>query len=84
MWDQVSSAAQSHKLALSYFSFIAALEDTRSVLAYAPELCVKLQGAYVDVGYAYREVSNVNIFLVSQGQIVKSRLELLKWLEVLV
>ena len=63
MWNQVSSAAQSHKLALSYFSFIAALEDTRSVLAYAPELCVKLQGAYVDVGYAYREVSNVKYLL---------------------
>ena len=66
-WNQDSrSDARSLFLALTQFSFIVALEGTKSVLAYTRALSVKLQGHYVDVAYAYREVKNVKAVLQSR------------------
>ena len=48
--------AQSLHLALSQLSFIFTLVSTHSVLAYTKGLSVKLQGPYVDVARADREV----------------------------
>jgi len=52
-------AAQSFLLAMSQFSFIVTLVATQNVLAYIKGLCIKLQGAYVDVARAHREITNV-------------------------
>ena len=64
-WNRDSqSDAQSLLLALSqFFFFIVALEATHSALAYIIGLSGKLQGAYVDVAYAYHEVKSVNSIL---------------------
>ena len=63
-WNRDSrSDAQSLLLALTQFPFIFALEATHSVLAYTRALSIKLQGPYVDVGHAYREVDNIKCIL---------------------
>ena len=56
---ETRSDAQSLRLALSQFSFIATLVATHCVLAYTKGLSVKLQGRYVDVARAHREVETV-------------------------
>ena len=50
---------QSFLLAISQFTFIVALVLTQKVLAYTKGLSVKLQGRYVDVVYAHRQVKGV-------------------------
>lgn len=52
--------AQSLLLALSQFSFIVTLVATQSVLAYTKGLSVKLQGPYVDIACAHREIETEN------------------------
>ena len=51
--------AQSFLLAISQFPFIVALVLTQKVLAYTKGLSVKLQGRYVDVVYAHRQIEGV-------------------------
>ncbi len=51
--------AQSFLVAISQFTFIVALVLTQKVLAYTKALSVKLQGRYVDVAYAHREIQGV-------------------------
>ena len=59
-WNrETRSHAQSLLLALSQFSFVVTLVATQSVLAYTKGLSVKLQGAYVDVACAHREIETV-------------------------
>ena len=50
-----------------------ALEATHSVLAYTRGLGVKLQGAYVDLAYAYHEVKFVKGILRGSRSNVHSR-----------
>ena len=50
-------------LAMSQFSFIVALVLTQKVLAYTKGLSVKLQGCYVDVVRAYKDVESVRTTL---------------------
>ena len=59
-WNHDSRTdAQSFFLALSRFPFIFALVVTKEVLAYTKGLSVKLQGRYVDIVKAYREIEFV-------------------------
>jgi len=59
-WNRdTRSNAQSFLLAMSQFSFIVTLVSTHNVLAYTKGLSVKLQGPYVDIARAHREISNV-------------------------
>ena len=52
--------AQSYFLALTRFPFLSALVVTKEILGYTKALSVKLQGRYVDVVRAYREVTFVH------------------------
>ena len=59
-WNRTTrSDAHSLLLAMSQFSFCLALVATQNVLAYTKGLSVKLQGRYVDVACAYREIEMV-------------------------
>ena len=59
-WNrETRSDAQSLLLAISQFAFIVALAVTQKVLAYTKGLSVKLQGSYIDVVRAHREVELV-------------------------
>lgn len=59
-WNHDSRTdAQSFFLALSRFPFIFTLVVTKEVLAYTQGLSVKLQGRYVDVVKAHREIEFV-------------------------
>ena len=63
-WNrETRSDAQSLLLSLSQFSFIVTLVASHSVLAYTKGLSVKLQGPYVDVARAHREVETVKATL---------------------
>ena len=63
-WNRdTRSDAQSLLLAMSQFSFVVALVATQSVLAYTKGLSVKLQGPYVDVARAHREIETVKATL---------------------
>ena len=63
-WNrETRSDAQSLMLAMSQFSFIVALVLTQKVLAYTKGLSVKLQGRYVDVVRAYKNVESVRTTL---------------------
>ena len=63
-WNRdTRSDAQSLRLALSQFSFIVTLVVTQSVLAYTKGLSVKLQGPYMDVARAHREIETVKATL---------------------
>ena len=61
--NETWSDSQSLLLALSQFSFIVALTVTQNILAYTKGLSVKLQGRYVDIARAYREISNLKTTL---------------------
>lgn len=59
-WNRdTRSDAAALLLAMSQFSFTVALVATQNVLAYTKGLSVKLQGQYVDVARAHRDVENV-------------------------
>ena len=59
-WNrETRSDAQSLLLAMSQFSFIVALVLTQKVVAYTKGLSVKLQGRYVDVVRAHRDIDTV-------------------------
>ena len=59
-WNRDSqSDAQSLLLGMSRFSFIFTLEVTKSILAFTKGLSVNLQGRYVDVARAHREIESV-------------------------
>ena len=63
-WNNDSrSDSQFLLLALSQFSFIVTLTATQNVLAYTKGLSVKLQGRYVDIARAHREISNLKATL---------------------
>ena len=61
--NDTQSDSQSLLLALSQFSFIVTLTVTQNILAYIKGLSVKLQGRYVDIARAYREISNLKTTL---------------------
>ena len=72
-WNRESqSDAQSLLLSVLRFSFIMALVATQRVLAYTKGLSVKLQGPYVDVARAHREIENVQTTLQGVRSNVKS------------
>lgn len=59
-WNRdTRSDAHSLFLALSQFSFVVALVLTQKVLAYTKGLSIKLQGRYVDVVHAHRDIESV-------------------------
>ena len=63
-WNRdTRSDAMSLLLAMSQFSFTVALVATQNVLAYTKGLSVKLQGHYVDVARAHRDVDTVKATL---------------------
>ena len=63
-WNR-ESRAEAHTLltAMSNFSFIATLLITQKILSYTKGLSVKLQGAYVDVAWAFHDVNLVKTSL---------------------
>lgn len=61
--NETRSDSQSLLLALSQFSFIIALTVTQNILAYTKGLSVKLQGRYVDIARAHREITNLKTTL---------------------
>lgn len=64
-WNRdTRSDAQSLLLAMSQFSFVVALVATQNILTYTKGLSVKLQGPYVDVVRAYRDIKNVKATLL--------------------
>ncbi len=59
-WNrETRSDAQFFLLAMSQFSFIVALISSQTVLGYTKGLSVKLQGRYVDVVRAYRDIESI-------------------------
>ena len=59
-WNaETRSDAQSLFLTVFRFSFAVALVFTQKILSYIKGLSVKLQGRYVDVVHAHREIQNV-------------------------
>ena len=59
-WNrETRSDAQSLLLAMSQFSFMVALVLSQKILAYTKGLSVKLQGRYVDVVQAHRDIESV-------------------------
>ena len=59
-WNrETRSDAQSFLVAMSQFSFVVSLVTTQKVLSYTRGLSVKLQGRYVDVARAYRDIEVV-------------------------
>ena len=59
-WNrETCSDAQSLLLAMSQFSFMIALVLSQKILAYTKGLSVKLQGRYVDVVWAHRDIESV-------------------------
>ena len=59
-WNrETRSDAQSLLLSMSQFSFIVALVLTQKILSYTKGLSVKLQGRYVDVVRAHRDIEAV-------------------------
>ena len=59
-WNaETRSDAQSLFLTVFRFSFVVALVFTQKILSYIKALSVKLQGRYVDVVRAHREIENV-------------------------
>ena len=59
-WNaETRSNAQSLFLTVFRFSFVVALVFTQKILSYIKALSVKLQGRYVDIIRAYREIENV-------------------------
>lgn len=59
------SDAQSLLLAMSQFPFVVALVLSQEVLAYTKGLSVKLQGRYVDVVQAHRDIEHVKTTIKS-------------------
>ena len=55
----VQGLSQSLLLAMSQFSFMVALVLSQKILAYTKGLSVKLQGRYVDVVRAHRDIESV-------------------------
>ena len=65
-WNrETRSEAQSFLLAVSQFSFIVTLTVTQKILAFTRGLSVKLQGRYVDVCRAHRDIESVKTALKS-------------------
>ena len=59
-WNrETRSDAQSFFLSMSQFSFIITLVATQNVLSYTKGLSVKLQGPYVDIARAHREINTL-------------------------
>ena len=59
-WNrETRSDAHSFLLSMSQFTFVVALVVTQKVLSYTKELSVKLQGRYVDVVCAHREIETI-------------------------
>ena len=72
-WNRDSqSAAQSFLLALSQFPFIVGLHITQAVLGYTKGLSIKLQGKYVDVARAHRDIEQVKSALLNARRNVES------------
>ncbi len=72
-WNRESkSDAQSLLLSMLRFSFIVALVATHRVLAYTKGLSVKLQGPYVDVARAHREIETIKTTLEGARSNVES------------
>ena len=65
------SDAQSFLLSMSQFSFIITLVATQNVLSYTKGLSIKLQGPYVDVAQAHREVCTLKSSLKRLHQDLK-------------
>ena len=63
-WNRdTCSEAQSFLLAVSQFSFVVTLVVTQTILAFTRGLSVKLQGRYVDVCRAHRDIESVKTAL---------------------
>lgn len=63
-WNRdTRSEAQSFLLAVSQFSFVVTLVVTQTILAFTRGLSVKLQGRYVDVCRAHRDIESVKTAL---------------------
>lgn len=63
-WNrETRSEAQSLLLAMSQFSFVVALVLSQKILAYTKGLSIKLQGRYVDVVRAHRDIQSVKTTL---------------------
>ena len=72
-WNRDSrSDAESFLLALSQFSFIVGLHITQAVLGYTKGLSIKLQGKYVDVDHAHRDIEQVKSTLLNARRNVES------------
>ena len=72
-WNRDSrSDAQSFLLALSQFPFIVGLHTTQEVLGYTKGLSIKLQGKYVDVARAHRDIEQVKSTLLNARRNVES------------
>ena len=71
-WNRdTRSEAQSFLLAVSQFSFVVTLVLTQAILAYTRGLSVKLQGRYVDVSRAHRDIESVKAAL----KVARSRVD---------
>lgn len=63
-WNrETRSEAQSFLLALSQFSFLVTLVVTHKIVGYTRGLSVKLQGRYVDVVRAHKDIESVKVAL---------------------
>ena len=72
-WNRDSrSDAQSFLLALSQFPFIVGLHITQAVWRYTKGLSIKLQGKYVDVARAHRDIEQVKSTLLNARRNVES------------
>ena len=72
-WNRDSrSDAQSFLLALSQLPFIVGLHITQEVLGYTKGLSIQLQGKYVDVAHAYRDIEQVKSTLLNARRNVES------------
>ena len=72
-WNRDSrSDAESFLLALSQFPFIVGLHIKQAVLGYTKGLSIKLQGKYVDVARAHRDIEHVKSTLQNARRNVES------------
>ena len=72
-WNRDSrSAAQVFLLVMSQFPFIVGLHITQAVLGYTKGLSIKLQGKYVDVARAHRDIEQVKSSLLNARRNVES------------
>ena len=73
------SDAHSLFLAVSQFSFVVALVLTQKVLGYTKGLSIKLQGRYVDVASAHKDIKSVkNIVKQKRSEVDSFHAEMYK------